>query len=144
MFLISLSIISLTALSYFFSLKTFLISLSILSWIALFSFSSLKIFFVSLIVVSIVSFFKFLESKKTFYSFNHSLLFRPLDYMLWKKYIIFLENKSLLIKDSLKSVFKILIVLSNTEILSIIQIMMQLICSIFISSNTFIITSWST
>ena len=141
MFLISLSIISLTALSYFFSLKTFLISLSILSWIALFSFSSLKIFFVSLIVVSIVSFFKFSESKKTFSSFNYSLLFRPLDYMLWKKYIIFLENKSLL--DSLKSVFKILIVLSNTEILSIIQIVMQLICSIFISSNTFIITSWS-
>ena len=142
MFLISLIIIFLIALFYFFNLKTFLISPNISSVLNcfIFFFQSQDIF-VSLIVVSIVSFFNFLESKKIFYIFNYSFFFRSLDYILWKKSIIFLENKSLL--DSLKSVFKILIVLSKTEILSIMQIMMQLICSIFISSNTFFITSFS-
>ena len=122
------SIISLIA--FFSSLKTFLIFLSSQSLISS-CFSIKKMFLMSNCSINCF-FFSFFWSN--LFSFSN---FQTLDlYYVLKKNNYFLKNKSPLY--SLKH-FKILVILSNTKILLIVQIIIKLTSSIFMFSNNLFI-----
>ena len=132
-FLIFLSIRSLIVLFSFSHSKSFLISLSILSLISSLLFSSLKFFLVMLIVVLVV-FISVFPIQKFFLHLYLCFIFQNLDFSSlyvvkrnWNKFMILL-----------KIGFRILVVLGNTKMLWIMQIITKLASSSFISSNNFL------
>ena len=126
------SIISLIA--FFCSLKTFLIFLSSQSLISSF-FSIKKMFLMSNCSINCFFFSFFWSNLFSFSNFQTLDLYFSSLFVL-KKNNYFLKNKSPLY--SLKH-FKILVILSNTKILLIMQIIIKLTSSIFIFSNNLFI-----